>query len=303
MKKPQNRLAKILAKELAARAVTLNHSACLDIAAKLVGEKSYHTLTAKSETPQEAPTPPKMEFDKFVQEVLKHNPVYIQIGEKPPTMAVPRTVRKTELKVTIFQDWADDCNPGVRGLRDLLLEENVTAHCERTSTEILPHHKIGDELEKTFQDPSMRDTFDSEVPCTKFGEVFLTNVCGENTGHVNETDFESMKLPLDPDFFPLTEAEAKKLSDIVRFFDREWYGNYTLIWDSKKWWAPTLEIPYDDPFWGSEKGGYPPEATVLKDAQAIHKEALAYAEARGGTAVIEDDMPGRINVRMRLPLT
>lgn len=60
-------------------------------------------------------------------------------------------------------------------------------------------------------------------------------------------------------------------------------------------------MPYDDEFWGEELGAYPPEDKVKVEAEKILAEAKAYATKRGGDAYLENYMPARFCVRMRLP--
>ena len=131
-------------------------------------------------------------------------------------------------------------------------------------------------------------------------EIFLTNSCGEPTCWLSEEDLDAAGLPYDESHFPLTAGEAAQLEEETQFFGRMWLGSYTTLWQGRKWHSPTLEFPYNDPFWG-EDNGHDSEAEVLGEAELVLKEAAAYAQNRGGSAVLETDLPGRIVVRMRLP--
>jgi len=141
---------------------------------------------------------------------------------------------------------------------------------------------------------------EANQPCSQEEEIYLTNACGDDTCHVSEDDLDKAGLPYDDGHFPLTAAEAAQLEEETTFFDYTWFGGYTTLWQGRKWLSPQLELAYDDPFWG-EDNGFASEWDVLEEANSVLVEAKAYAEARGGSAVLDTDFPGRIVVRMRLP--
>lgn len=138
------------------------------------------------------------------------------------------------------------------------------------------------------------------------GEIYLTNGCGENCGNVGLDFLLDLGLEVDEkNEYPLTAAETTRISDEVTFpetGDLGWMGLYTTLIGNRKYHTPTVEIPYKDEWWGDEAGEFPEEDAVREEAAEIRRKMMPWAASRGGDVVVEEDMPGRINVRVRYPL-
>jgi len=163
------------------------------------------------------------------------------------------------------------------------------------------HHEaeVSDEL-----DDSLIGSNESETVGEPEREIYLTNGCGESTGAESAVLYAGLAISEDGEY-PLTEAECKQIAEEVFFptTASAWLGLYTTLIGNRKFHSPTLEIEYNHDWWGEDAHLYPSEHAVRCEAERIKAAMAPIAKEKSGEVLIEDEMPGRINVRFRYPLS
>jgi len=292
-KETASRIAKILAKELACRGLQLPHTQCLEVAAKLLGTKNLHTLQAKLDKGNTEPDDP---VDRWIKKTCE---------KYPHDHLVPNKVFLHQFLVSVLSD-----------------EENYDASLEQIACDINDGPNIGDceklgskqlrlqEIpEILLEIGNNGEFFGDPVACSQAGEVYLTNATGEDTGHILADELENLGIPYDKENdFPLTKEEAAQLQEVTELCGQAFLGNYTTLLGTQKFHCPTAELPYKDEFWKEsdelalgDASVFPTEAEVRQTAKKLKDQLRHYAASRNGEILIEDDMPGRICVRLRLP--
>jgi len=294
--KHTTKLAKTLQKALKEVGLEIPHTKALQITSRLLGENSLHTLQHKLKSPQPQKDPAQKEEVKPQRVKILNEWVKQNKEDHPKEINTQYPIVLQQFLVSVLMEKDKEGN--------WVLSEDLQelAHVTYQGEGIGAIQKLGeielksDEVYGTLLSMGNDGEFFPEAE-----EIYLTNACGENTCKVSEEDLQHLGLPFDTEEFPLTKKETKHLQETKSFLGYEWLANYTTLYQGKKWHCPTLELIYKDPFWNDET--LPSKEECIQTAEEILKKAKAFAKAKGGVALLEQDMPGRVCLRLRLPFT